>query len=281
MPSSSRATRPLLVVPASLAGGRRCPRPERGDRDRPRSALLGRTPGDPPAVGVEREPRRELRVQQQVADAPDRLGVRGPDREPRRLGRRDPAQPVVLPRGARLARRVARAPRRSRSRRPRPRPRRRTGRPGRGRRTARSRRGPSPVSSCTSRIAAIRTRSPGSTPPVTHCHRPGKIRCGARRMSRISRRSASGRGSPGAAGVTRNSQHSTRSGRRLTARSVARRVGRRLTVVRASSAARRTRRSGRPRRRRPHRSAGPRRRHPATTSPSGPSSRSSGTKTAA
>src|SRR5436190_4812969 len=45
--------------------------------------------------------------------------------------------------------------------------------------------GPRPVSSCTSRRAASVTRSSASTPPVTHCQRPGRSRPGARRIRRI------------------------------------------------------------------------------------------------
>src|SRR3954447_15634885 len=45
--------------------------------------------------------------------------------------------------------------------------------------------GPRPVSSCTSRRAASVTRSSASTPPVTHCQRPGSSRPGARRIRRI------------------------------------------------------------------------------------------------
>ena len=51
-------------------------------------------------------------------------------------------------------------------------------------------------------------RSPGSSEPETHCHRPGRMRPGDRLMSRIS-----GRSTARAVMPTRNIQQSTRSGR--------------------------------------------------------------------
>ena len=74
--------------------------------------------------------------------------------------------------------------------------------------------GPKPVSSASSRRAPAATRSPSSSEPDTHCHRPGRIRPGARRSSRISRarprrvagRSSSRRGPGGRSSVDASSR---------------------------------------------------------------------------
>ena len=115
---------------ADRRADRSCPTATDADRD-PRHADWGA--GDPPAVGVHLEPAGERRIEEQVADPANRLGIRRPDRQRRRLGRRDPALRIVLVRDA--DGRVG--PDRGRRRWPRPRsrrrPRRRTAPPGRGR----------------------------------------------------------------------------------------------------------------------------------------------------
>ncbi len=154
---------PEPIVAAAARAGPRLRPPADGRADVHPGAVLTPSGERRQAVGrrairapvrVQAEPPLQVRVQELLPHAPDRLGVGRPDREARRLRGRNPAQPVVLPGLARPRRPGARARRRSPRRPPRPTPRRRTARPGPGRRTPRSRPGP-----------ARSPRGPRASPP--------------------------------------------------------------------------------------------------------------------